>query len=520
MFPDIRKLREVGSKIKAANPDEWPGSLGKADGTVDVQDRAGYSYVTDFSGVVYEAWRENLPGLPGLPVMVGSKAGRITILRIWDVFATPPPVPPIREHGQYAHQFPFPGCTPGTGYDWVPVQVRQVMPLRVTVDNATLKVTVEPSYSPILLNNVWLDWAGQEDVDLTSYIPTTGARYVLLYLYNLAGVATLGITAGSVVPFDGLVSSVAPKPAPGQLPIGIIRLYLGQTAIEENSYEFDILDTRIFGLGVSSALDGPYDYIVFNTSYTATGSEAPGTIYWNSDDETFDMVLEDGVTGQAFLELFFDYNNNTGSTITNGSPLMFSGTLGVSGRITAQLAIGDGTIPPEYTIGIATHDCDDGDTGKATWFGKVRHIDTTGTPYSETWADGDLIFVSPDTAGYLTNVRPDAPDRAILIAAVIKAHSNGTLLVRPTWTPKLTELDDVDGGTPTTGDVLAYDGTVWEPNANLKVTDDAATIPSTGAFYLGDPATDGTWRIIRDGDDLSFERLESSVWVSKGLMQA
>lgn len=40
-------------------------------------------------------------------------------------------------------------------------------------------------------------------------------------------------------------------------------------------------------------------------------------------------------------------------------------------------------------------------------------------------------------------------------------------------------------------------------------------IGTADAFYFGDPDTDGTWRIMRDGDSLSFERRESSVWISK-----
>ena len=37
----------------------------------------------------------------------------------------------------------------------------------------------------------------------------------------------------------------------------------------------------------------------------------------------------------------------------------------------------------------------------------------------------------------------------------------------------------------------------------------------SGAFYLGDASVDGTWRIIRDGDNLSVQRRESGVWVEK-----
>ena len=45
-------------------------------------------------------------------------------------------------------------------------------------------------------------------------------------------------------------------------------------------------------------------------------------------------------------------------------------------------------------------------------------------------------------------------------------------------------------------------------------------VGGTDAFYLGDKNTDGSWRIIRDNNDLNFERRESSVWVNKGSITA
>ena len=35
-------------------------------------------------------------------------------------------------------------------------------------------------------------------------------------------------------------------------------------------------------------------------------------------------------------------------------------------------------------------------------------------------------------------------------------------------------------------------------------------------LYFGDSATNGTWRIIPDGNDLNFERRESGTYVKKG----
>jgi hypothetical protein len=43
---------------------------------------------------------------------------------------------------------------------------------------------------------------------------------------------------------------------------------------------------------------------------------------------------------------------------------------------------------------------------------------------------------------------------------------------------------------------------------------------ATGVVYLGDSATNGSWRIVRSGDDLHFDRRESGAWVNKGSFTA
>lgn len=42
---------------------------------------------------------------------------------------------------------------------------------------------------------------------------------------------------------------------------------------------------------------------------------------------------------------------------------------------------------------------------------------------------------------------------------------------------------------------------------------------STSVVYFGDSATDGTWKIVRDGNNLSFQRRESGAYVEKGKFQ-
>ena len=39
-------------------------------------------------------------------------------------------------------------------------------------------------------------------------------------------------------------------------------------------------------------------------------------------------------------------------------------------------------------------------------------------------------------------------------------------------------------------------------------------------IYLGDSSTNGSWRIVRNGNNLSFQRREAGSWVEKGSFSA
>jgi hypothetical protein len=209
------------------------------------------------------------------------------------------------------------------------------------------------------------------------------------------------------------------------------------------------------------------DHIQFDIT-PSTVTPAEGLMQWNTDEGTLNLGMSGGnVTLQMGQETFMYVKNQTGSTLANGKPAMFAGSLGASGRIKAQYAIADGTLRSDYTIGIFTQDITNGSDGFVTTFGKVRSIDTTGTAYGETWADGDVLYVSPTTAGALTKTRPTAPDLEITVAAVVNAHATqGVLFVRPSWAHTPTWIGLASGydkdviptvhATIATGDVYIY----------------------------------------------------------------
>ena len=176
----------------------------------------------------------------------------------------------------------------------------------------------------------------------------------------------------------------------------------------------------------------------------APGSTQPGTIAWNPVEDCLDVYQKDGTVLQTGLENYIRVHNHTGSTLENGTVVMFAGVeephdiysdyLPMVVPFVAQ----GGEYPPLYLVGVLTQSVANGENGRATTLGKVRGLDTTGTPVGETWAIGDLLWASPSTPGAFTNVRPSAPDQAVSIAAVLSVDATeGVILVRPTIFPQL-----------------------------------------------------------------------------------
>ena len=190
-------------------------------------------------------------------------------------------------------------------------------------------------------------------------------------------------------------------------------------------------------------------------------------VQWNRDDGTMDVGLYGGSVLQVGQETMFYSKNTSGALIANGTPVMFTGTVGASGKLTFGLAVADGSVPADYMMGVTTQDIDDNAFGYVTAFGLVRGFNTTGAPYGEVWADGDLLYFDPATPGTWTNIQPAAPNINVPVAVVINAGGggSGSIFVRMKVSESLNRLQDVYiNGTPSDFDVLLYDSTQsrWE----------------------------------------------------------
>lgn len=218
---------------------------------------------------------------------------------------------------------------------------------------------------------------------------------------------------------------------------------------------------------------GDFDYVDFDPN--GPHETMPNRMQWNNDDGTIDVGLNANVVLQVGQELHYYAKNTSGATISNGSPVVASGVVGASGKLTIAPAIGDGTYETRFFIGAATENIADNAFGYVSAFGLVRGFDTSA------WSDGDLLYVSDTTAGAWTNVEPSAPNwrqpQAIVVNA--SAGGSGSIFVRRESEHALSELKDVYAPSPADGQILAW---VAANNRWELVTPAAAPSGATGSF--------------------------------------
>jgi hypothetical protein len=170
----------------------------------------------------------------------------------------------------------------------------------------------------------------------------------------------------------------------------------------------------------------------------ATGTIGFGEIRLNSNELTLDVGMSGGVVGQMFEEHFISFTNTSGQAMVSGQVVGFAGVDNVNSIPYGQLVTANPAYNPLYTMGIVTQDIGNGAYGRATMFGKVRNINTTGFQVSEVWAPGDLLYIHPTIPGAMTNIEPAVPSQSLLMAAVLRVGATtGTILVRPQLTAHL-----------------------------------------------------------------------------------
>lgn len=200
------------------------------------------------------------------------------------------------------------------------------------------------------------------------------------------------------------------------------------------------------------------DHVDFNLINPSEWAE--GRLWWDDEEGTLEIGHSASVSQSVGMEFYMPpVKNNSGEDIPNGSFVMATGAQG--DRITIAKAVADGSVRPEYMIGIATMDIANGaENGLITVNGTVRDLDTSD------WPVGTILYPSSASAGALTASVGDAPAIKTPIAIVLRQHENtGRIYVRMDIGKHLSnDLDDVQIISPQDGDTLSYNSSsgIWE----------------------------------------------------------
>ena len=242
------------------------------------------------------------------------------------------------------------------------------------------------------------------------------------------------------------------------------------------------------------------DAVIFDTANPETALPVGG-LTWNPDESTLDLKLNESVTLQVGQEEVLRVVNKTGATLNEADfravRIRSVAEGGAQGqRLAVLLAQGNNDANSATTIGLVTETILNNAEGFITLSGKVNGINTTGAKSYlglETWADGDILYLSPTQPGYLTNVKPQAPQHTIIVGWVVYAHAiQGKIFVKVDNGYEIDELHNVRVNGVTAGDLLVYNDVdaVWENKKSI------AGLTMTGSLvgptnFIIDPAVEG-----------------------------
>ena len=230
------------------------------------------------------------------------------------------------------------------------------------------------------------------------------------------------------------------------------------------------------------------DHIALNVNPSGAGFVV-GATEWNNTIGSSQTLLKGGnVTLKNGVDLVARIVNkvtpNTTLTKANYQAVRVSGATG--GRLSVELARADSDTNSADTIGLVCETIATNQEGFIITVGQLLDINTTGSLQGETWVDGDVLYLSPTTAGRITKVKPTGAGHIVVIGYVEYAHAiNGAIYVKVMNGWELDELHDVDIVSPTNNQGLIYNSTsgLWEnkdiPSADWSIL----SLTETSARY-------------------------------------
>ena len=200
------------------------------------------------------------------------------------------------------------------------------------------------------------------------------------------------------------------------------------------------------------------DYIEFNPAYTSGVNQYQ--LAWNDTEGTLELGLKGGNVDLAVGQENVVYVKNDDPTALNAGEVVYiSGADGTNLLIKRALATSD--LTSASTIGVVAEPIGVNGHGFVCTFGVVRNLNTN------SFNDGDILYVSPTVAGQIVNVKPSAPEHMVQVGFCQKKSGGaGQIFVEIQNGYELEELHNVqiNSGTLSNNNLLAYNAatSTWQ----------------------------------------------------------
>ena len=235
---------------------------------------------------------------------------------------------------------------------------------------------------------------------------------------------------------------------------------------------------------------------------TPTGTAAVATTRWNDTNGVSETTLKGGsVVLKNGIDLVARVVNKVtpNATLTKAAyqAVRVSGAQGQ--RLAVAYAQANNDANSADTLGLVCETIATNQEGFIMAVGQLENINTTGSLQGETWVDGDVLYLSPTTAGAITKVKPTGNGHIIVIGYVEYAHvNNGKIYVKVMNGWELDELHDVSIVTPLNNEALIYETStaLWK-NKSIATALGYTPISGTGtagqvAYFTGATAQTGS----------------------------
>jgi hypothetical protein len=243
----------------------------------------------------------------------------------------------------------------------------------------------------------------------------------------------------------------------------------------------------------------------FTLDVSPTGTAVVGTTRWNNTIGSSETTLKGG---NVILKNGVDLVARVVNKVTPNTTLTKAGyaAVRVSGAQGQRLAVAYAQANNDNnsadTIGLVTETIATNQEGFIITVGQIEEINTTGSLQGETWADGDVLYLSPTTPGALTNVKPNGATGHIVVMGYVEyAHANhGKIYVKIMNGWELDELHNVYINNPLNNQGLFYNASdqLWKNKSidsalGYTPVPDSRRLTINGTTY--DLTADRTWSV-------------------------